>query len=166
MQTSNHKTNNARQTAGARDVGSGDLLGCMVAIIPSWVFFQLWAACLFAMYQCVRVLVEIYCEDKERRRKNKKPKCEPDNAPGRKLGLLGDSSHQLADARRQSLLCFPRLWKLNVLAYLFAKVINPLLNRFRFTHKRMPPNVRYRLSEVIHGRRGQRSETEAAADRE
>jgi hypothetical protein len=92
------------------------------------------------MYQCVRVLVEIYCEDKERRRQNKKREGKPDNAAGGKLGLLGDSSHQLTNPRRQSLLCFPRLRKLNILSYLLTKVINPLLNRFRFTHKRMPPN--------------------------
>jgi hypothetical protein len=66
----------ANSPAGVTAVGSGDLLGCVIAIIPSWVFGVMGLCCLFSLYQCVRVLVEIHGENKERKRQRNQSPCE------------------------------------------------------------------------------------------
>jgi hypothetical protein len=48
-------------------VGSSDWLG-LLGVIPLWVFCWVWASGLLVIYQCVRILVEEYCEAKQRRR--------------------------------------------------------------------------------------------------
>ena len=50
--------------------------------------------CLFSFYQCVRVLVEIHCEDKERRRKRDQRPSKPHNSPRGNLCDLGNTKRK------------------------------------------------------------------------
>ena len=51
-------------------VGSSDWLG-LLGVIPLWVFCWVWLSGLLVIYLCVRILVEEYCEAKQRRREYK-----------------------------------------------------------------------------------------------
>jgi hypothetical protein len=119
----------------------------MVAVIPSWVFYYVWASCLFVLCQCVCILVEIYREDKERRRQNNQRSSQPNNAPRLQISQITENglnaSVHLNGINKGRRVDF---WIGGGRA-IYGKLVkagNKIISLFRklsiFTHKRMTPN--------------------------
>ena len=119
-------------------VGSGDLLGDM-AVIPSWVFCFMGCCLLFALYQLVRVFVEINREKQQRRRQRDQCPSQPNNPARLPVHVVGDVNEQPCQMRHL-LRCLDGTLRL-INRFKFIKLLNNLMRFWR--HKRvMPPNAK------------------------